>query len=160
MKDLNKFIFLKPLVIVQPLPSPRKYKNYVPPDDIECFGPFRRKESGKGWYVASRNYDQDHNVLTLKSNQAKEQAAGANTSRRHIFQHHWARTQKGQSRVLDQMHSETNGKRVSDILSYWQFLEIRDRFFKMHELWSNALGTDWVQPARFLQNDSSWREPV
>ena len=48
MKELNKFIFLKPLVIVQPLPTPRKYKNFVPPDDIECFGPFRRKESGKG----------------------------------------------------------------------------------------------------------------
>lgn len=37
----------KPLVIVQPLPSPRRYKNYSPPDDIECFGPFRRKESGR-----------------------------------------------------------------------------------------------------------------
>ncbi|CBY36036.1 unnamed protein product [Oikopleura dioica] len=36
---------VEPLVIVQPLPSPRRYKNYVPPDDIECFGPFRRKES-------------------------------------------------------------------------------------------------------------------
>ena len=152
-------------MIVQPLPSPRRYKNYVPPDDIECFGPFRRKESGKGWYLTSRNCDIDHNnndnvLLTLKSNQAEEQATGANTSRCHVFQHHWARTQKRQSRVLDQMHSETNGKRVSDILCYLQFLEIRDRFFKMHELWSNALGTDWVQPAWFLHNDSPWREPV
>ncbi|CAG5084134.1 Oidioi.mRNA.OKI2018_I69.PAR.g10558.t1.cds [Oikopleura dioica] len=45
---------VEPLVIVQPLPSPRRYKNYSPPDDLECFGPFRRKESDRDHVLTSR----------------------------------------------------------------------------------------------------------
>ena len=51
------FMFLKPLMIVQPLPSPRRYKNYVPQDDIECFGPFRKTDSGKGKNLTTRYCD-------------------------------------------------------------------------------------------------------